>query len=224
MLKKMSFVVAFAVLMTLPMYAQRHRSPAGVGAQRDGHQVCAGKGSKLVYTNLTGPLHHKYNNTVGYFVDGTNFFGQVLAQGFTPTSDVKFADVYMPMGVYTDGGGANYSGTTNVYLQSDAGGVPSGVVLDGPLSQCNGISNFNNGLGGNFVEFDCVTCPNLTAGTAYWIVAQQDVANVELTWDEVRGITDTASPFAFNQTNNAFGDFVSVPTGYSRSAYQVDGN
>jgi hypothetical protein len=222
MFKKMSFVVALAVVVALPLYAQH--VPAGVGAGRNGHQICPGKGNSIVFTNLTGPLHHKYNNTVGYFVDGTSFFSQVLGGGFTPASSVKFADAYMPMGVYTDLGGANYAGTLNVYLESDAGGVPSGVVLDGPLSVCNGISNFNDGLGGNFVEFNCVTCPTLSAGTQYWLVAQQAVSNVELTWDEVRGITDVTSPVVFNQTNNAFGDWLTVGTGYSRMAYQIDGN
>lgn len=222
MLKKMSFVVALAVLIALPAFAQR--VPAGIGASRNGHQICPGKGSKIVFTNLTGPLHHKYNNFTGYFVDGTNFFSQVLGGGFTPSSTVQFADAYMPMGVYTDLGGANFSGTTNVYLESDSGGVPSGVVLDGPLSQCMGISNFNDGLGGNFVEFNCVTCPTLNAGTPYWLVAQQANAIVELTWDEVRGITDSSSPFVFNQTNNAFGDWLTVGVGYSRMAYQIDGN
>jgi hypothetical protein len=222
MFKKISFVVALAVVIALPLYAQH--VPAGVNAGRNGHTICPGKGSKIVFTNLTGPLHHKYNNTVGYFVDGTNFDSQVLGGGFTPSSSVAFADVYMPMGVYTDLGGANYAGTNNVYLESDAGGVPSGVVLDGPLSMCNGISNFNDGLGGNFVEFNCVTCPTLNGGTQYWLVAQQGVAGVQETWDEVRGLTDTSSSFVFNQTNNPFGDFLVVPTGYSRMAYQIDGN
>jgi hypothetical protein len=219
MLKRMSFVVALAVVIALPLYAQR--VPAGVGASHNGHQVCPGKGSKIVFTNLTGPLHHRYNNFVGYFVDGTSYFGQVLAQGFTPSSNATFADVYMPMGAYS---GQPSSAQLNVYLESDAGGAPSGVVLDGPLSQCMGISNFSNGLGGNFVEFNCVSCPSLSAGTAYWIVAQEGSANMEWTWDEVRGLTDASSPFAFNQTNNAFGDFTVVPAGYSRAAYQVDGN
>ena len=221
MLKKMSFVVALAVMIALPLYAQN--VPASLGAGRNGHQVCSGKGNTIVFTNLTGPLHHKYNNTTGYFVDGTNFFGQVLGGGFTPSSTVQFADAYMPMGVYTNGGGDNRPGTLNVYLESDNGGQP-GSVLDGPLPACNGISNFNDGLGGNFVEFNCVTCPTLNAGTTYWLVAQDATPTAELTWDEVRGLTDTSSPFAFNQTNNAFGDWLIVPTGYSRMAYQIDGN
>jgi hypothetical protein len=126
------------------------------------------------------------------------------------------------MGVYTDGGGQNNAGTVNVYLESDAGGVP-GAILEGPLTRCQGISNFNDGLGGNFVEFDCVSCTTvLQAGTPYWIVATQTNASVQLTWDEVRGITDFSSPFAFNQTGNPSGDWTAVPVGYPRSAYTVD--
>ena len=187
-------------------------------------QFCAGKGSTLVYTNLTGPLHHKYNNTVGYFVDGSNFFNQVLAVGFTPTSTLTFADAYMPMGVYTNTGGQNNSGTLNIYLESDSGGAP-GSIIEGPLTACNGISNFNDGLGGNFVEFNCTSCTStLQAGTQYWIVAQEATATVETTWDEVRGVTDTSSPFDFNQSGSATGPWLVVGTGSSRPAYEVDGN
>ncbi|MBZ5600116.1 MAG: hypothetical protein LAN83_17555 [Acidobacteriia bacterium] len=221
MIKRIAFVVALAVLISTPLLAQR--VPTGLHA-RGNMQFCAGKGSKLVYTNLTGPLHHKFNNTTGYFVDGSNFNNQVIAQGFTPTSTVTFADAYIPMAVYTLGGGDNNPGELNVYLESDAGGAP-GSILEGPLTACNGISNFNNGIGGNFVEFNCTSCnTTLNAGTPYWIVAQEGTSTVELTWDEVRGITDVSSPFAFNQTGNPSGDWNVVPSGYSRSAYEVDGN
>lgn len=221
MIKRISFVAALMVaLVALPTYAQKAPSAAH-GRVRDSLRRC-GSGVNIVFTNLVGPNHHKYNPFTGYFVDGSNFFNQVLAHGFTPTSTVTFSDVIMPMGVYTDGGGQNNAGTVNVYLESDAGGVP-GTILEGPLTRCQGISNFNDGLGGNFVEFDCVSCTtSLQAGTMYWIVAQQTNTNVQLTWDEVRGISDASSPFAFNQTGNASGDWIAVPTGYPRSAYTVD--
>jgi hypothetical protein len=210
----------FVALTALPLVAQR--APSAVRGRVNPVLQRCGTGVNIVFTNLTGPNHHKYNPTTGYFVDGSNFFNQVLGHGFTPTSTVTFSDVIIPMGVYTDGGGQNNAGTINVYLESDAGGVPGGII-EGPLTRCQGISNFNDGYGGNFVEFDCVTCTtSLKAGTMYWIVAQQSNPNVQLTWDEVRGITDASSPFVFNQTGNPTGDWIPVGSGYPRGAYTVD--
>jgi hypothetical protein len=220
MIKRISLVALVMAIAVVPTYAQQAPSAAR-GRVRDSLRRC-GSGVNIVFTNLAGPNHHKYNPFVGYFVDGSNFNNQVIAQGFTPSSTATFSDVIMPMGVFTDNGGQNNAGTINVYLESDAGGVP-GSILEGPLARCQGISNFNDGLGGNFVEFDCVSCTTaLQAGTMYWIVAQQTNANVELTWDIIRSLTDLTSPFAFNQTGNASGDWISVPTGYQRSAYTVD--
>src|SRR5262249_22932343 len=172
MSKRMSYVVILVLAMcALPLYAQR--VPSGVNGANGRILKRCGTGTNIVFTNVTGPLHHKYNNTTGYFVDGSTFFNQVLGQGFTPSSSVTFSDVIMPMGVYTLGGGENNAGTINVYLESDAGGLP-GSIIEGPLTRCQGISNFNDGLGGNFVEFDCTSCTTvLNAGTMYWIVAQQ---------------------------------------------------
>jgi hypothetical protein len=222
MVKKVAYIMAFVLVASaLPVFAQR---VAAVRANPNHHsdvlQRC-GSASGIVFSNFTGPNSHKYNNTTGYFVDGSNFFNQVLGFGFTPTSTVKFADVLMAMAVYTLDGGENNPGNLNVYLESDSGGAP-GSLIEGPLSRCQGISNFNDN-GGNIVEFDCTSCnTTLTAGTPYWIVAQEATATSELTWDEVRGLTDASSPFAFNQTGNAFGDWLVVGTGYSRSAYTVE--
>jgi hypothetical protein len=223
MFKRISYIATLVVLLAaLPLYGQRVPAPrAARGRARDILARC-GSGANIVFTNLTGPNFHKYNNTTGYFVDGSNFLNQVIAHGFTPSSTVTFSDVIIPMGVDTDSGGQNNAGTINVYLESDAGGVP-GSIIEGPLTRCQGISNFNDGFGGNFVEFDCVTCTTtLNAGTTYWIVAQQSNPAVQLTWDEVRGLTDATSPFAFNETGNPSGDWSVVRTGYARGAYTVD--
>jgi len=214
----MAFVL---IASALPVFAQRVASvKATPNVKRDVLQRC-GSASGVVFSNFTGPNGHKYNNFIGYFVDGSNFDNQVLAQGFAPTSTVTFADVLMPMATYTVNGGENNPGTLNVYLESDAGGVP-GSIIEGPLTRCQGIANFNDN-GGNIVEFDCTSCNStLNAGTTYWIVAMEATPTVQLTWNEVRGITDDSSPFAFNQTGNATGDWISIPTGYSRAAYTVE--
>ena len=177
-------------------------------------------GSTLVYTNLAGVNHHKYFHGSGYFVDGSNFFNQVLAHRFTPDSSVVFADAIIPMGVYASNGGGTTGPTASVYLESDAGGLP-GSILDGPLTQLSGISSFNSGS--NLVEFDCVSCPTLNAGTNYWIVAAETDPTFELTWDFSHSSDISSGNFAFNQSGSVTSGWL-IADGIVRGAFEVDGN
>src|SRR5215469_249311 len=176
------------------------------------------RGSVVVYTNFVGAFPF-WDISSGYFVDGSNYFNQVLAYGFTPSSNVTFADTALAMGFYA--GNGNGAGRFNVYLAADAGGQP-GAILDGPLTQQYWVQNFNNGRGGGIVQLNCVACPSLTAGTPYWIIANQPLATAELTWDFAD--TDVSAPFAFNQVGSITGPWSIVSSGYIRSAFQVDGN
>ena len=72
------------------------------------------------------------------------------------------------------------------------------------------------------VQFNCVACPSLSAGTQYWIIANQTHATNEMTWDFAD--TDISAPFAFNQVGSITGPWSVVPSGYIRSGFQVDGN
>ena len=213
-LPKFLYVVALFALTASMAIAQS--GPAKAHSSKN--QKPPSHGSVLVFTNFTGP--GGWDTADGYFVDGADFFDQVLAGGFTPSSTVTFADTALAMGIYTPDGSA-LNGTARVYLESDAGGIP-GTILDGPLAQQNGIRDFQNGFGGNVVQFNCVTCPVLNAGTQYWIVAAQFRAPVEDTWDFSLG--DFSSPFAFNQSGAILGGWLSVGSGYTRMAWQVDGN
>jgi hypothetical protein len=177
------------------------------------------RGSVVLFTNFVG-AYPFWDTTTGYFVDGSNFFNQVLAMGFRPSSNVTFADAALAMGIYLTGGSANY-GKVKIYLENDAGGVP-GAIIDGPLTQQYVIRPFENGKGGGISQFNCVTCPPLLAGQLYWIVAVQDQARVEDTWDFAQ--SDTSSDFAFNQSGSATGPWFTVASGYARPAYQADGN
>jgi hypothetical protein len=176
------------------------------------------RGAIVLYSNFVG-AYPFWDTTTGYFVDGANFFNQVLAHGFRPSSNVTFADAALAMGIYKSGGSASYV-RVKIYLMSDAGGVP-GSILDGPLTQQYAIRPFENGKGGGISQFNCVTCPALSSGTLYWIAALQDQARVEDTWDF--SLSDFSSPFAFNQTGTLSG-WYAVSSGYARSAYQADGN
>ncbi|HKS74614.1 MAG TPA: choice-of-anchor R domain-containing protein [Terriglobales bacterium] len=173
------------------------------------------RGSIVIYTNFVGAFPF-WDITSGYFVDGSNYFNQVLAMGFKTSSAVTFADTALAMGIYSGGGGK-----VDVYLAADAGGVP-GTILDGPLSQQYWVQTFNNAKGGGIVQFNCVACPALAANTSYWIIANQTHATNEMTWDFAD--TDFSAPFAFDQTGSITGPWSAVPSGYIRSAFQVDGN
>jgi hypothetical protein len=213
MLRKALVLAGLAVLSTAVASAQ---VPKGVQNRLDG-QIHFGP--KVLFSNFTGTTHG-YNGTTGYFVDGANFDNQVLAQGFTPTQDATFADVVMPVGIYTANGGAS-KGRINVFLYNDAGGAP-GVSIDGPLHATSQPLSFDNGHGGGLVAYTCFACPPLTAGTQYWIVAYVKAAEVQLTWDESN--TDTTSPFDFDQTGSLNGPWLVVGSGFPRAAYEVDGN
>lgn len=176
------------------------------------------RGSTVLFTNFVGAFPF-WNIASGYFVDGSDFFNQVLATGFTPSSNVTFADAALPVGIYTANGGKQ-SGKIFVYLATDAGGVP-GTIIDGPLTQQYWAQQFTNGRGGGIIQFNCVTCPSLTAGTQYWIIANQSAATIEDTWDFAD--SDFSSPFAFNQVGSITGSWLVVGSGY-RPAWQVDGN
>jgi len=215
MSKRTVRTMAFAVALTVILAGMANAA----GKPKAATSKVPTHGSKLLFTNFVGAFPF-WNIATGYFVDGSNFFNQVLATGFTPSSSVTFADAALPVGIYTALGGKQ-SGKIYVYLASDSGGVP-GTILDGPLTQQYWAQQFTNGRGGGIIQFNCVTCPSLTAGTPYWIIANQSAPQIEDTWDEAD--SDFSSPFAFNQVGSITGSWLVVASGYIRPAWQVDGN
>jgi hypothetical protein len=215
MLRK-TLCVAGLVILTVAMStaATRKQKPKAIHLN-----VPPTRGSVVLFTNFVG-AYPFWDTTTGYFVDGVNFDNQVLAGGFTPSSNVTFSDVAMALGIYTPDGSAR-NGKISVYLESDAGGQP-GSVIDGPLTQGYWVQDFQDGKGGGMVQFNCVTCPSLSAGTQYWVVAAQSQATVQDTWDFAD--TDASSPFAFNQVGSINGPWYVVSSGYTRMAWQADGN
>ncbi|HKD03814.1 MAG TPA: hypothetical protein VKB77_15360 [Terriglobales bacterium] len=214
MSKRTVRTLAFAVAATLLLAAMASAATRPKSAT----SKVPSRGSKILFTNFVGAFPF-WDTASGYFVDGSDFFNQVLATGFTPSSNVTFADAALPVGIYTIGG-SKQSGKIFVYLANDAGGVP-GTIIDGPLTQQYWVQQFGNGRGGGIVQFNCVTCPSLTAGSQYWIIANQSAPQVEDTWDFAD--SDFSSPFAFNQVGSITGSWLVVGSGY-RPAWQVDGN
>jgi hypothetical protein len=188
--------------------------------------VRVNRGSVVVFTNFEGayPFWKTYTS---WDVSGPEtVWNAVMAVGFTPSSDVTFSDVAVAMGVChpepnCGGGGARPYRRVKIYLESDAAGLP-GSILDGPLTQLYPIRDLLNFKGGGVNQFDCVTCPVLSAGTRYWVVAQQDKPHVEDGWDQ--SFSDSAWEFAYNLEGSATGPWTLMGSGYIRPAFQVDGN
>jgi len=210
--RTMIFVVAITVLMAT-MAAAATKKPKTVKAK------VPPRGSTVIFTNFVGAFPF-WDITSGYYVDGADFYNQVLATGFTPSSNLTFADAALPIGIYTLNGGKQ-SGKVYAYLATDAGGVP-GTIIDGPLTQQYWAQPFTNNRGGGIIQFNCVACPSLSAGTQYWIIANQSAATIEDTWDFAD--QDYSSPFAFNQVGSITDSWTSIPSGYIRPGWQVDGN
>jgi len=215
MSKRTVRTMVFAVVATFLLASMA----SAAGKPRTATAKVPPRGAITVFTNFVGAFPF-WDITTGYFIDGSNFFNQVLATGFTPSSSVTFADAALPIGVYTANGGKQY-GHVNVYLATDAGGVP-GTIIDGPLTQEYFAQQFTNGRGGGIIQFDCVACPSLSAGTQYCIIGKQAQPTIEDTWDFAD--SDFSSPFAFNQVGSITGSWISIASGYTRPAWQVDGN
>lgn len=211
--RTMIFAVAVTVLLAGMASAAQKARPKSAKAK------VPPRGSITLFTNFVGSFPF-WDITSGYFVDGADFFNQVLATGFTPSSNVTFADAAMPFGIYTANGGKT-NGKVSVYLANDAGGAP-GTIIDGPLTQQYFAQDFTNGRGGGMIQFNCVSCPALSAGSQYWVIANITAATIEDTWDFAD--TDFSSPFAFNQVGSITGSWTVIPSGYVRPGWQVDGN
>jgi len=133
----------------------------------------ASAGATTTLYSTLGP-NGEYDTGSGYFVDGANYFNQVLALPFTVGTSMNIADAVLALG--------NYQGNNNpinVYLMNDGGGQPGGNILD-TLIQQGQIPPFSSG--GGLVTFNCTTCPLLNTSTTYWIVAQEADANTEQVW------------------------------------------
>ena len=146
-----------------------------------------------LYTTL-GP-NGEYDTGSGYFVDGANFFDQVMALPFTVGTSMNIADAVLALG--------NYAGNNtpiNLYLMSDGGGQPGGTILD-TLIQQGTIPPFSSG--GGLVTFNCTVCPLLNTSTTYWIVAQESDPNTEQAW--MFAYQDQQGHLAFDQTGSITG-------------------
>jgi hypothetical protein len=163
----------------------------------------------ILYTTL-GP-NGEYDTANGYFVDGSNYFNQVLAMPFTPNKTENMVDAVMALGNYQGG-----NSPVNAYLESDNGGQPGSILAT--LTQQGTIQPFSGG--GSLIQFNCNGCGTVTQGTQYWLVAQEQDPATEQVW--MFAYQDQTGNAAFNQLGSATGPwnlFDSTITGF-----RIDGS
>lgn len=156
--------------------------------------VCAtANATDVLYTSL-GP-NGEYDTGSGYFVDGANYFNQVLAFPFTPSKSENVADAVLALG--------NYAGNNNpvsLFLESDNGGMPGNILAT--LTQQGTIPPFSSG--GGLVTFNnCAGTCGVSTSNQYWIVAQETDPGTEQAW--MFAYQDQQGNGAFNQLGSNTG-------------------
>ncbi len=170
---------------------------------------CATAGATDVLYTTLGP-GGQYDTASGYFVDGSNYYNQVLSMNFTPNATENLADAVLALGNY-----AGSNSPINLYLQSDAGGMPGATLAT--LTQQGTIQPFSGG--GGLVTFNCSGCGQITAGTQYWLTAWETDPNTEQAW--MYAYQDQVGNLAFDQTGSIDGPW-NLYTG-TVSGFQIDG-
>lgn len=173
--------------------------------------LCATAGATTVLYTTLGP-NGEYDTGSGYFVDGSNYYNQVLALPFTPSATMNIADAVLALGNY-----AGNNNAVNVYLMNDSGlGYPGGSVLD-TLTQVGTIPPFSGG--GGLVQFNCTSCPVVNSTTQYWIVALETDPGTEQAW--MFAYQDEQGHLAFNQVGSNQGPWNQFDG--TISGFRVDG-
>ncbi len=143
-----------------------------------------------LYTTL-GP-GGAFDTGNGYLVEGSNFSNQVIADPFSTSTTATFTNALLALGHYEGN-----NSPMNVYIESDAGGMPGTILAT--LTQQGSISEFPPGALVNFTGAGIT----LTAGTTYWLVAQQADPNSGDEWNY--SYNDQQGNIAFNQIGSATG-------------------
>jgi len=164
----------------------------------------------ILYTTL-GP-GNAYDGSNGSFVDGSNYYNDVVADSFTLGAGATVANAVLALG--------NFLGNNNpvtLYIESNNGGVPGSIIVQ--LSQVGTILPWGNGSGGGLVTFNCSGAQCALAAGTYWLVAWEQDPNTQQFWDNA---------YEDQQGNNAF-NLNGSPTGpwmagfYTANAFQIDG-
>ncbi len=112
------------------------------------------------FTAYADTIYSTFGPGQSYFGGGLvlasgNLGIQVPADSFVPTETATLTDAELAL---------SRSAPVNVYIESDSGGVP-GVILD-TLTQVGSLSSTSA-----VVKYNCSSCPQLDAGTTYFLLA-----------------------------------------------------
>jgi hypothetical protein len=151
----------------------------------------------------------EFDSANGYFVDGSNFFNQVIASPFTVTTAATLTDAMLGLNNF-----AGNNNPVNLFVESDAGGVPGAILAT--LTQVGVIPPFNSM---SLTMFTSNVALALAPGTTYWLVAQEPDAGTEQTWDFA--YLDAVNGIAFNQLGSATGPWTTF-TG-TDVAFRING-
>lgn len=165
-----------------------------------------------IYSNL-GPgqtFDTTQASVLGHSSNGNTY---VLAYTFVPTENAMPTDVLMAIGLFA----APQLPPLNVYIESNVGGLP-GSILDS-FSPAGNVS-----FQASLVQFNCSSClQSLTAGTTYWLVAQESNPAVNISWYYTGTANNPggSAPAALNKTGSATGPWVGNTS--TTTAFQIDG-
>lgn len=154
----------------------------------------------IVYSNFGTGGGGPYNSGQAYIISSS----RAIAQSFQPGADYQFTSAELALQSF---GGD----TATVYLHSDAGGTP-GLVLD-TLVQQSLIPG-----SGSIVSFNCATCPVLSTGTTYWVVATMNLGQYGWFFNNTGA---SGALYNFNGSSNS-GPWA-PPLALSSAAYQING-
>jgi hypothetical protein len=156
--------------------------------------LCATAGATDVLYTTLGP-NGEYDTGSGYFVDGSQFTNQVLALPFTPNATENMVDAVLPLGNF---GGGN--SPVSLYLAADDGLNEPGTIL-ATLTQQGTIQPFSSG--GSLITFNCNGCGQVSSGTQYWIIAQEQDPGTQQAW--MFAYQDQQGHLAFDQNGSQNG-------------------
>ncbi|MEO8727229.1 MAG: PEP-CTERM sorting domain-containing protein, partial [Acidobacteriaceae bacterium] len=165
-----------------------------------------------LYTTL-GP-GGAFDSANGYFVDGSNFFNQVIASPFMVSSTATLTGAQLGIGNF-----AGSNSPINLFVETGSGGsggVPDGNIL-ATLTQVGTIPPFGSM---SLTQFTCSGCLTLTTGTQYWLVAMEADPTTEQAWNFAFG--DAQNNIAFDQNGSATGPF--NPFFGTDVAFEIDGS
>jgi len=155
----------------------------------------------IVFSNF-GP-GMTFNQTQGISVTGSNLFGDIPAQAFTPSQTVTFSSAQLATLLVAE---PNHF---QVLLMTSSGGLPGNIIetITMAMPTSAGIVTANSALH-----------PVLTSGTQYWLAVFAPEPDTFGIWNLALNDFSTPHAVAFNSPTGPW-----VLNNVNRSAFQING-